>query len=176
LKLNLDKIGIIGSREHSMQSIESTRKIAESHTSNKSVMYSGLAKGIDSYAHKYAMEFKPKSSTAAIIGNGFNIIYPKDNKDIYNNIIESNGLIITPFSFYTNALPSNFIYRNKILAYIINKLIVIESRINSGTQNTVKYSSMYKKKIYTVISNDPFHDKGNESLHKKYNTTNLSIY
>ena len=100
---------------------------------------SGLAKGIDSYAHLGTIQAQGKvidsrkiGKTIAVMGSGFNNIYPKENIDLARKIIKSGGCIITEYSEETKPEKLNFPKRNRIISGLSNGVLVVEASKISG--------------------------------------------
>lgn len=147
---NLENFGlaIIGCRECS----EYGKKIAKSLSfklSKKGItIISGMAKGIDGYAHIGCMVSGGK--TIAVLGSGFNHIYPKENIELFKEIIKTGGTIITEYAPDTKPLGSNFPLRNRIISGLSDGIIVIEARKQSGTLITVDYALEQGKEIFAI--------------------------
>ena len=141
------KVAVVGSRENSNYGKESTELIVEGLSKKEITIVSGLAKGIDSIAHQNALS--NKGNTIAVIGNGLNIIYPKENAQLYKDI-EEKGLIISEYP--PNVMPNstNFPKRNRILSGISDGVVVIEAKEKSGTMNTVSHALENGKPIFCI--------------------------
>lgn len=141
------KIAIIGSRENTAYGKTSTENICQNLVKHDIVIVSGLAKGIDSIAHMNCLE--NNGNTIAVLGNGLNVVYPKENKELYK-AIESNGLVISEYPPSTLPDAANFPERNRIIAGISNGIVVIEAKEKSGTMNTVSHALEDGKPIFCV--------------------------
>ena len=107
-----------------------------------------MAVGIDEVAHKMALKYE--SETIAVLGGGFGNIYPKENIELFENIIEKNGLVLTEYNFNCEAKSSNFPKRNRIVSALSEGVLVIEAAYRSGTSITVNYSKKQGKKVFAV--------------------------
>ena len=107
-----------------------------------------MALGVDECAHKTALNFN--GYTIAVLGSGFGNIYPKENEDLFYNIIENNGLVITEYNYNSEAKSSNFPRRNRIVSAISEGILVIEAAYRSGTSITVKYAKQQGKKVFAI--------------------------
>ena len=143
------KIAVIGSRLNSDYGKDITEKICKELIEKKEncVIVSGLAKGIDSIAHQCCLNNNGK--TIAVLGNGLDIIYPKENKNLYNNIIDK-GLLISEYPPGTMPNKENFPIRNRLIAGISNCVAVMEAKTKSGTMNTVSHALEDGKQIFCV--------------------------
>lgn len=112
---------------------------------------SGMARGIDSYAHKGAL--MAKGNTIAVLGSGIDYIYPKENKNLYKNILDNNGLIISEHSLDTKPIPEYFPQRNRIISGLANKILVVEATKNSGSIITASFAIEQGKNVYAVPGN-----------------------
>lgn len=109
---------------------------------------SGLALGIDTSAHLGAM--KGKGNTIAVLGGGFNDIYPKQNLWLYNEILNNNGCVITEYEENEETHKSNFPKRNRIISGIADAVLVIEASTRSGSKITARYAREQGKKVYCI--------------------------
>ena len=146
--INQFSLAIIGCRNYT----EYGRKIAKDLSfklADKSInIISGLAKGIDSFAHIGCIIGGGR--TIAVLGSGFNNIYPKENRELFKEIIKTGGVIITEYEPDTKPLPQNFPERNRIISGLSDGVIVIEARKQSGTLITVDYALEQGKEIFAV--------------------------
>ncbi|MFN8770254.1 MAG: DNA-processing protein DprA [Neisseriaceae bacterium] len=124
------KFAIVGTRHPTAQGIENARSFGQNLSNNGLTVVSGVASGIDRYAHIGALD--GKSSTIGVIGAGIDIVYPKNNNDVYNKILE-NGLLISEFGIGTAPVPKNFPRRNRVIAGLSLGLLVVESAIDGGS-------------------------------------------
>ena len=112
---------------------------------------SGLAKGIDSIAHKSTIEKNKK--TIAVLGSGFHHIYPKENEKLFYEILEKDGLIISEYEPSEGVKSSNFPERNRIISGISIGVLVVEAAYRSGTSITANYAKKQGRKLYAIPSN-----------------------
>lgn len=146
--LNNKSIGIIGSRDFSEYGKKATIYFSTNLAKEGFNIISGLAKGIDSIAHKGALT--SNGNTTAVIGSGIDIMYPKENIEIYEEIIKRNGAIISEYPIGTKPIPMNFPARNRIISGMSNKILVIEAKKKSGTLITVEFALEQGIDIYAV--------------------------
>lgn len=107
-----------------------------------------MAKGIDTIAHVTTLE--EKGNTIAILGNGLNHIFPKENIGLYKQIIKNNGLIITEYPPEEKAKSENFLERNRIVSGLALGILVIEANYRSGTSVTAKLAKKQGRKVFAV--------------------------
>ena len=140
-------LAVIGSRNCSSESKSICLKIIKD-LPQEFVIVSGLAKGIDSFAHASAL--KTGKATIAVLPSGIEKIYPKENESLAKKIIENNGLLISEYPSKTKPTKFSFIQRNRITAGLSSAILVIEAQIKSGTMHTVKFAREQGKTIYAV--------------------------
>ena len=131
---SLKKVGIIGSRYCSEYGRSVTRELSRKLAERGIVIVSGMARGIDSVAHKGAIE--ANGLTIAVLGCGADICYPPENTDLMKNI-PAHGCLMTEFPPGTQPNPGNFPARNRIISGLSNVLTVTEAAKRSGTLITV---------------------------------------
>ena len=140
--LEKPKIAIVGSRRPSKYSKEITAKLSKL-LSQKYVIVSGGAMGIDAIAHQNA------KSTIMVSPAGLDIIYPKINKTLIENIAK-NHLIISEYENGYKPRPYSFIERNKIVVAISEFVIIIEADEGSGSMRSAEIALKQNKKIYVI--------------------------
>lgn len=141
------KISVIGSRQHSDYAENQTRKIVSNLVKSDYVIVSGMAKGIDGIAHWTCLENEGK--TIAILGSGFNNIYPKENIELANRI-KKDGLILSEYPPDVGPDANNFPIRNRLIAALGQGVVIMEAKEKSGTLITVRYALEYNKDIYCL--------------------------
>lgn len=107
-----------------------------------------MANGIDSVAHKTCLEYGGK--TIAVLGSGFRHIFPKENEELFHQIIENNGLVISEYPIDTPVQMKNFPKRNRIISGLSIGLLVIEAAYRSGTSITAKYAKIQERKVFCI--------------------------
>ncbi|KEI13630.1 DNA processing protein DprA [Clostridium novyi B str. ATCC 27606] len=147
---NIKNVSIIGSRDCSSYGINVTNIICNNLCSNNINIVSGMAKGIDSIAHKKCLE--NHSYTCAVLGSGIDVIYPKENKYLYSEIIK-NGCVISQFLPGTKPYSFNFPIRNRIISGLSDLVIVVEANKKSGTLITASAALEQGKDVIAVPGN-----------------------
>lgn len=155
--LNGNNIGIVGCRECTEYG-RNAAKYFSYNLSNKAFnIVSGLAKGIDSYSHIGCLianrENFISGKTIAVVGNGLDVIYPRDNIELETNIIKNGGAIISEYPCGTKPEKMNFPARNRIISGISKGIIVVEAKEKSGTLITVDFALEQGRDIYVVPGN-----------------------
>ena len=164
--LNKKSIAIVGSRDCSKYGFDTSYKLAKDLSSNKITIVSGMAIGIDTAAHSGSIEEKGK--TIAVLGGGFNHIYPKENEELFFNILKNGGCIISEYSEETEVNMSNFPKRNRLISGLAMGVIVVEAKYRSGSTITAKHTVAQKKQIFCIpgLANT-VHGYGTNNLIKK---------
>lgn len=146
--LNTKAISIVGKRNASTKGKYYAYLIAKKYASQGFTIVSGLAKGIDQFAHIGALSAKGK--TIAVLGNGLNKIYPEENTKLAKEIIANEGLIITEYTVNEKIKPENFPMRNRIISGLSIATIIIEADETSGSLITAKYTIDQNRELYTI--------------------------
>ena len=146
--LNCKSVAVIGSRVYSKYGERAAMEFSFNLAKDDICIVSGMARGIDSFAHEAALNAKGK--TIAVLGNGVDVIYPKENKMLYENIFRNNGLIISEYPMGTKPCKQNFPARNRIISGLSDGVLVIEARKNSGTNITVDFALEQGKDIFVI--------------------------
>lgn len=138
------RLAVIGSRNASDYGKAETARLVK-ELNNDVVIVSGLAKGIDSIGMKAALETNKK--VIAILGSSINHCYPEENKDLYEKIISSGGLIISEYPPNSILHADNFRFRNRLIAAACHGLFIGEAYLKSGTKITANYALKQGKNI-----------------------------
>lgn len=146
--LNNFGLAIIGCRRYSEYGKKVVKDLSFKLAKQGINIISGMARGIDSFAHVGCMVAGGK--TIAVLGSGFNNIYPKENIELLKEIIKTGGTVITEYSPDTKPIGTNFPLRNRIISGLSEGVIVIEARKKSGTLITVDYALEQGKEIFAV--------------------------
>lgn len=149
-----DNVAIIGSREASEYGKFVARKFAKELANKNINIVSGLAIGIDKYAHLGALDSN-LGKTIAVLGTGVSEkeVYPMENKKIFDRILESKGTIVSEFKLGTAPNRYNFPKRNRIISGLSEKIVVVEAKNKSGSLITVEYALQQGKDIFAVPGN-----------------------
>ena len=149
-KLNNKNIGIVGCRECTTYGKKSAEYFAYNLSKQNINIVSGLAKGIDSYAHLGSLN---TGNTIAVLGNGLDMLYPKENLELANEIIKRGGTIISEYPCGTKPDKMKFPARNRIISGISSGIIVIEAKEKSGTLITVDFALEQGRDVFVVPGN-----------------------
>lgn len=148
--LNSKSIAIVGSREPSKYGIYVAEKFSKELSKEGITIVSGLARGIDTFAHVGALSSFGK--TIAVLGSGIDVVYPKENAKYYREISEK-GLIISEYIVGTAPEFKNFPQRNRIISGLSDGVLVVEARKNSGTMITTDFALEQGKELYVIPGN-----------------------
>ncbi len=143
----LKVISIVGTRRSTEYGKEFTSKLVENLKSEPIIIVSGLAHGIDTYAHQFAV--KNELPTIAVLGHGLQMIYPAANKALAKQIIE-NGSLLTEFSSQSIPDKENFPRRNRIIAGLADAVIVVEANIKGGALITAEIATSYNRDVFAI--------------------------
>ncbi len=144
---NDNMLAVVGSRNASLSALKMAEYISGEIAQKGITVVSGLARGIDAAAHRGAL--KGGGNTIAVIGTGIDVVYPKENEELYNNI-RKNGLILTEYPFHTQPQASNFPRRNRIVSGLSKGVMVIEAGIQSGSLITAHQALEQGRDVYAV--------------------------
>lgn len=143
-------IGIVGARNHTPYSKEALEYLLPDILERKVSIISGLARGVDSLAHQLTLDLK--GETIAVIGNGINICYPKENQSLYD-AIGKKGLILSEYPLDSPPLKFHFPYRNRIIAGLSHGLCVIEAKLHSGSLITANVALSENRQVFALPGN-----------------------
>lgn len=141
-------IAMIGCRQCSGYGKEVSMKLSYELAKKDVCIVSGMAKGIDTYSHIGCI--KANGNTIAVLGNGLDQIYPKENIGLCNEIIQTGGLILSEYVIGTKATKLNFPARNRIISGLSKAIIVVEAKEKSGTLNTVDFALDQGREVFVV--------------------------
>ena len=175
-KLRRNSISIVGTRNPTNESKKYAFDIASKLSALNITVVSGMAKGIDKEAHLGAIS--SLINTAAVLGNGIDIVYPSENVKVYNKLIES-GIVVSEFEVGRKPDRINFPRRNRIISGLSYATIMVEASSKSGALITVDYALNQGREVYIA----PYDEKlkeyfGNHKLYKEgakiiYDTTDI---
>ncbi|MGI5875207.1 MAG: DNA-processing protein DprA [Dethiobacteria bacterium] len=140
-------LGIVGSRRHTVYGREIAYKFASLLSNSGFAIVSGLARGIDSWSHKGAVDSGGK--TVAVLGCGVDICYPPENKKLWEKIAYS-GVVVSEFPPQTKPFPGNFPRRNRIISGLSLGILVVEAKENSGALITADFALEQGREVFAV--------------------------
>lgn len=165
IKFNEIAISIVGSRKASYYGLKMAEKLAYELASLGITIISGMAKGIDTYAHRGALQAKGK--TIAVLGCGVDVIYPTENAELMKEI-EKKGLIISEYPLKALPRAHNFPARNRIISGLSIGTIIIEAGEKSGSLITAEFALEQGRNVYAIPGNiDTQNSVGSNNLLKE---------
>jgi len=141
---------VVGTRAPTRYGRDVTEQFAADIARAGFTIVSGLARGVDSIAHRAALE--QGAPTIGVIGCGVDVVYPAENKQLYADI-EERGLILSEYYFGESALPYHFPERNRLISALSQGILVTEAGLKSGTMITVNYALDQGKDVFLVPGN-----------------------
>jgi len=143
-------IAVVGTRMPTAYGKIQAEKIAEELASQNITIVSGLARGIDSIAHRAAL--KNHGRTVSVIGSGLNVIYPPENKKLFEEIAEK-GAVISEYPLDTKPDAQNFPKRNRIISGLSLGCVIIETDISGGAMQTAALALDQNREVFAVPGN-----------------------
>jgi DNA processing protein len=144
-------VGVIGSRMCSTYGENASEMIARDLASRGVCIISGLARGIDTAAHRGAI--RGGGRTIAVLGTGIDGFYPKENTRLVGEILEAGGAIVSQFPLGTPPLKDNFPYRNRIISGLSLGVVLVEATEKSGSLITARLAMEQNREVMAVPGN-----------------------
>jgi DNA processing protein len=144
-------IAIVGTRHPTPYGTGMAEVLARDLANHRLIVLSGMARGVDTAAHRGALA--AGGSTVAVWGTGIDVIYPKENKSLAENILVAGGAIVSEYRLGTFPAPQNFPKRNRIISGISIGVLVVEAGENSGTRVTARCALEQNRDVYAVPGN-----------------------
>ena len=149
--LNRHSIAIVGTRRPTPYGNQMAERLGRDLAAHGLVIVSGLARGIDSSAHKGALS-SSRGSTVGVLGCGIDVIYPKENRKIFAEM-EERGAIISEFPMGAFPGPQNFPIRNRVIAGMARGVVVVEGAQYSGSLITARLAMESSREVFAVPGN-----------------------
>jgi DNA processing protein len=149
--LNRHVISMVGSRRPTPYGNQMAERLARDLAERGLVIASGLARGIDACAHRGVLN-SLTGSTIGVLGCGIDVVYPKENRKLFEEI-EQRGAIISEFPMGTFPAPQNFPIRNRIIAGMALGVVVVEGAQYSGSLITARLAMEFGREVYGVPGN-----------------------
>ena len=144
-------IAVVGTRHPTPYGSGMAERLAIDLSARGLVILSGMARGVDTAAHRGAIAAKGK--TVAVFGTGVDVLYPKENTRIAEQILAFGGALISEFSLGTFAAPQNFPIRNRIISGMSMGVLVVEAAEYSGTRITARCALEQNREVFAVPGN-----------------------
>jgi len=142
-------IAIVGSRNASPEGLKNARYLAQGLARAGALIVSGMAMGIDSAAHHAVIELGSGHFTAAILGTGLDIIYPRQNINL-SRAIGQQGLLISELPMGTGPKAWHFPRRNRIIAALSHGVVVVEAAKRSGSLITARLAAELGREVFAL--------------------------
>ena len=144
-------LGVVGTRHPTPYGMGMAERLSNDLASRGLVIVSGMARGVDTHAHRGALNGKGK--TVAVWGTGIDVPYPRDNRRIAEGIVAAGGTLVSEFPVGTFAAPQNFPIRNRIISGLSLGVLVVEAGEYSGTRITARCALEQGRDIFAVPGN-----------------------
>jgi DNA processing protein len=144
-------IAVVGTRHPSPYGSGMAEVLSRDLAVRRLLIISGMARGIDSCAHRGALA--ARMPTVAVWGTGIDVVYPKENKKLAEEILAGGGAIVSELPMGTFPAPQNFPRRNRILSGLSVAVLVVEAAENSGTRVTARCAADQNRDLYAVPGN-----------------------
>src|SRR6202790_4969937 len=148
--LNLPCLSIVGTRRPTLYGTQMAERLGRDLAARGLVIVSGMARGIDAIGHQGAMAVSGRA--IGVLGTGIEVCYPKENKKLYEKVLE-RGAIISEFPLRTHPAPENFPIRDRIVAGMPLGVIVIEGAQYSGSLITARLAMEFGREVFGVPGN-----------------------
>lgn len=146
-KSDAKAIAVVGTRQMSEKGEALTRRFVKALVKAGFTIVSGLARGVDTAAHKAALAAGGR--TIAVLGSGLDIIYPPENKNLAEEIIKK-GALVSGFPKGTKPYAKNFLARNRLIAELSLAVLVVEGKTRSGTLSTASWAANAGIDVFAV--------------------------
>src|SRR5437016_2031165 len=148
--LNLPSLSIVGTRRPTVYGSQMAQRLGRDLAARGLVIVSGLARGIDAIAHQGALDANGRA--IGVLGTGIDVCYPKENKKLYEKVLE-RGAIISEFPLRTHPAPENFPVRNRIVAGMPLGVVIVEGAQYSGSLITARLAMEFGREVFGVPGN-----------------------
>jgi DNA processing protein len=149
--LSRPAIAVVGTRHPTPYGSGMAELLARDLAARRLLIVSGMARGVDSAAHKGALA--ARMPTVAVWGTGIDVVYPKENRKLAEDILAGGGAIVSEMPMGTFPAPQNFPRRNRILSGLSVAVLVVEASENSGTRVTARCAAEQNRDLFAVPGN-----------------------
>jgi len=143
-------VAVVGTRRPTPYGVAATERLSGDLARAGLTITSGMARGIDTAAHRAALA--EEGLTIAVLGCGVDVLYPADNRKLYETIA-SRGLLISEFPMGTPAYPQNFPIRNRIVSGISLGVLIVEGAQHSGSAITARLAMDQSREVFAIPGN-----------------------
>lgn len=144
-------IGVVGTRHPTPYGSGMAERLACDLGGRGLIIFSGMARGVDTAAHRGCLNARGK--TVAVFGTGVDVLYPRENQKLAEQILAGGGALVSEFPMGTFAAPQNFPIRNRIISGMSIGVLVVEAGEYSGTRITSRCALEQNRDIYAVPGN-----------------------
>src|SRR5579859_7206849 len=144
-------IAVVGTRHPTPYGIGMAERLACDLAARGLVIFSGMARGVDAFAHRGAL--KGPGATVAVFGTGVDVIYPRENRKVAESILSAGGALIRDFPLEAFPAPQNFPIRNRIISGLSLGVLVVEAAEYSGTRITARCALEQGRELFAVPGN-----------------------
>lgn len=148
--LNAPSLSIVGTRKPTLYGTQMAERLGRDLAARGIVIVSGMARGIDAIGHQGALAASGRA--IGVLGTGINVCYPKENKKLYEKVLE-RGAILSEFPLHTHPAPENFPIRNRIVAGMPLGVVVVEGAEYSGSLITARLAMEFGREVFGVPGN-----------------------
>jgi DNA processing protein len=150
--LNRHTIAIVGTRRPTPYGNQMSERLGRDLAERGLVVVSGLARGIDTLAHRGALD-SGRGKTVGVLGCGIDVVYPKENRKLFEQLAGGRGAIISELPIGSYPAPQNFPVRNRIIAGMALGVVVVEGTEHSGSLITARLAMEFGREVYGVPGN-----------------------
>jgi DNA processing protein len=141
-------IAIVGTRRATMEGKESARRFARKLSTKQVIIASGLAFGIDTAAHKGALE--TKSPTVAVLAHGLHTVYPRSNAALSEKMLATGGTLISEYPLDAPPFRERFLERNRVVSGISRAVLLVEAPERSGSLATARFALEQNREVFAL--------------------------
>lgn len=145
--LSLPQVAIVGSRKSSRSGLQQARRFASTLASSGFVVTSGMALGIDGAAHSGALD---NGRTIAVLGAGVDVVYPRQHRQLYDQILDKGGAVVSELPPGAPPLRQHFPRRNRIISGLACGVLVVEAALKSGSLITARFALEQGREVFAV--------------------------
>ncbi|MGY0213424.1 DNA-processing protein DprA [Bacillus cereus] len=160
-------VAIIGTRKPTPLGMRIAKRIASRFSERGFVIVSGLAVGIDTAGHQGALEVN--GPTIAVLAGSLDKIYPKENTDLAQQIIEKNGLLISENPIGSKTFKQSFVVRDRLQSGLSLGVCPVQTPLKSGTQHTIKFAKQQNRVLFCPEPLEPY-EEAVQGIHELLNS------